>query len=82
MIKSLRESKATLSALVERAARGEETVITVRGRPRARLCPIPMQTSSGHRKWARQLRETREKYSVGKRDSGQAIMDALRDERT
>lgn len=33
----LREAKATLSALVERAARGDTAVITRRGQPRAVL---------------------------------------------
>lgn len=37
MMKSLRESKAKLSELVERAYRGEDIVITVRGRVKARL---------------------------------------------
>lgn len=82
MIKSLRESKATLSALVERAARGEEVIITVRGRPKAKLCRIPTAVMSDHRTWGRQLRKAREMYSVGARDSGQAILDDLRGERT
>ena len=44
MIATLRESKAHLSALVERAAQGEEVVITVRGKPKARPCPIASHT--------------------------------------
>ena len=40
MITTLREGKAKLSALVESAARGEEVVIMVRGKPRARLCAM------------------------------------------
>ncbi len=37
---AVREAKAHFSALVERAAAGEEIVITWHGRPRARLLPL------------------------------------------
>ena len=37
---AVREAKAQFSALVERAAAGEEIVITWHGRPRARLVPL------------------------------------------
>ena len=37
---SLYEAKTTLSALVERAARGEEIVIAKSGKPKARLVPL------------------------------------------
>ena len=57
MIMNLRGSKAKLSMLVERAAAGEEVVITVRGKPRAKLTglgqtlhPIP------DRRWSEELR--------------------------
>lgn len=36
----VREAKAQFSALVERAAAGEEIVITWHGQPRARLLPL------------------------------------------
>ena len=39
---SLYEAKTHLSSLVERAARGEEIVITKNGAPRARLSAIPL----------------------------------------
>jgi antitoxin Phd len=38
----LREAKATLSALVDAAEKGEPTVITRHGRPAAMLVPIDM----------------------------------------
>jgi prevent-host-death family protein len=41
---SLSEAKRSLSRLVEQAARGEETVITKAGRPRARLVPMGRRT--------------------------------------
>ena len=37
---SLYDAKTRLSALVERAANGDEIVITKSGRPRARLVPL------------------------------------------
>jgi prevent-host-death family protein len=40
MIATLRESKTKLSELVQLASGGEEVLITVRGRPSARLLPV------------------------------------------
>ena len=37
MVRTLRESKARLSELVERASQGEDVLITVRGKVKARL---------------------------------------------
>lgn len=37
---SLYEAKTNLSSLIERAARGEEIVISKSGRPKARLVPL------------------------------------------
>lgn len=53
---SLYEAKTHLSALVERAARGEEIVIAKSGKPRAALVPLtdvrPLRVSGkGRGKW-------------------------------
>jgi prevent-host-death family protein len=53
---SLYEAKTNLSALVERAARGEEIVIAKSGKPRAALVPLtdvrPLRVSGrGKGKW-------------------------------
>jgi prevent-host-death family protein len=40
VVVNLKESKARLSELVARAGRGEEIVVTVRGKPAARLLPV------------------------------------------
>jgi len=56
MVKTLRESKAKLSELVDRASRGEDVLITVRGHVKARLtqaAPEPSQTGA---KWTEELR--------------------------
>ncbi len=41
---SLYDAKTHLSALVERAANGEEIVITKSGKPMARLTPLPAKS--------------------------------------
>ena len=84
MIKSLRESKAHLSALVARAASGEEFVITVRGKPRARLVAVVGPAARSPREkvaWARELQSAREHYSTKCMDASGPILDALRGER-
>jgi prevent-host-death family protein len=40
---NIAEAKARLPELVQRAARGEEIVISRNGRPQARLVPLPAQ---------------------------------------
>jgi prevent-host-death family protein len=82
MIMNLRGSKAKLSMLVERAAAGEEVVITVRGKPRAKLTgmgetphPIP------DRRWADELRMLQKKYSRWPRGRSRSVLDDLREDR-
>jgi prevent-host-death family protein len=85
MITTLRESKAKLSALVERAARGEEVVITVRGKPKARLCHIAAAGPHERRdsgKWRKELREARAAYSTGRHDTTTEIIDDIRGDRS
>lgn len=84
MIKTLKESKATLSYLVERASRGEEIVITVGGVPKARLCPLvesPAAGSQDRRVWAQRLRELRATYSVGEQEASRSILREIREDR-
>jgi prevent-host-death family protein len=84
MIKTLKGSKATLSALVELASQGEEVVITVRGVPKARLCPLaePLPTGSeGRREWGQRSREIPATYSVGTHESSCRMLDELREDR-
>jgi prevent-host-death family protein len=58
MVKTLRESKAKLSELVERANRGEDVLITVRGRVKARLTRASAQPEAPvGRLWADELLE-------------------------
>ena len=82
MIATLKDSKAKLSSLVERASRGEEIVITVHGQPKARLMPV----SSGkprradRSKWLRRLTAAQKKWCIGVHDS-KDILDELRSDR-
>ena len=56
MVKTLQESKAQLSELVEAASRGEDVLISVRGKVRARLTRAT-ESSGGliGRAWAQEL---------------------------
>ena len=56
MVVSLRTGKAKLSSLIARAERGEEVLITVRGRPRARLTALPAPKEAAMASWVAELR--------------------------
>ena len=65
MIKSLRESKATLSELVERASRGEDVLITVRGKVKARLTrAAPPTGNTEMQRWADELRDLHQQVAT------------------
>jgi prevent-host-death family protein len=84
MITNLREAKSNLSQLVQLAAEGEEIVITVRGRPTARLTGVvPKEMRVGGRKaWADELSAAAEAARVGPpRSTSQEFWDELREER-
>lgn len=83
MIKSLRESKARLSELVESASRGEDVLITVRGKVKARLTRATAADRSSDRgAWVRQLRALQRAYSTAKpRTSVEEILRQTREDR-
>ncbi len=56
MVKTLRESKAKLSELVERASRGEDVLISVRGQVKARLTRAAPKPALMGGAWADELR--------------------------
>jgi prevent-host-death family protein len=61
MVTTLRESKAKLSELVERASRGEDVLITVRGTVKARLTKVEASPAGfDGRAWVRKLRTLQE----------------------
>jgi prevent-host-death family protein len=67
MIKSLRESKAKLSELVERASRGEDVFITVRGKVKARLTRAgPDANDVEPSRWAAELKALHQRVATGR----------------
>jgi prevent-host-death family protein len=83
MIRSLRESKAKLSELVETASRGEDVLISVRGRVKARLIAATGSSASPvGAAWARELRALQKAYTARVSRTGiQRILNDLREDR-
>jgi prevent-host-death family protein len=82
MISSLKSAKAHLSELVEKASQGEEIWLTVRGKPKARICPLPQDQSETNKSvWIESVREARAKYGRQNNSADtQALWDELRGE--
>lgn len=73
------EAKNRLSELVERAARGEEIVITRRGEQVARLMPPAAQDGQGQaRALAARIRHSRQSHALG---SGVSIRELIEEGR-
>ncbi|HKK18568.1 MAG TPA: type II toxin-antitoxin system prevent-host-death family antitoxin [Opitutales bacterium] len=78
----MRESKARLSELVSKANAGEDVVITVRGKPSARLVPLQSKPEvPDMRSWASELEARMGTESAAAADSSRDIIDALREDR-
>jgi len=78
MIASLRESKTRLSEFVQLASGGEEILITVRGKPKARLLPVEKPLSS-NAQWMRELASLRASVKSKWVDSN--VWDEVREDR-
>ena len=84
MIKTLRESKAKLSELVEQASRGQEVLITVRGKVKARLSSVKsVQQENRGAAWAEELQALHKAWCRQSRKSvnSQAVLDSVRGDR-
>jgi prevent-host-death family protein len=82
MVKTLRESKAKLSELVERASQGEDILISVRGKVKAKLTRVSPQKKLDKKAWAEELRVVQQKYSTGKAVLPiEKILEDIREER-
>jgi len=84
MITNLREAKAQLSKLVQRAAEGEEIIITVHGRPTARMTAVTSAAGSAidAREWMQELAVEAKAAQCGEvRGTPQEQWDDLRGER-
>lgn len=80
MIVSVRDSKARLSELVTKARQGEEVVITVRGKPSARIVAMNSRDEKPDMKaWARQIESRLSRQNTS--DSASEIVATLREER-
>ena len=83
MITGLHEGKAKLSDLVDRATKGDDVLITVRGKIKARLTNAGPRTASDNAKWAQELRELRESVATRRKPrlTVEQILDELREDR-
>lgn len=84
MITNLRDAKSQLSMLVQRAAAGEEIIITVHGRPTARMTAVtsPAGSAVNARAWMNELALEAEAARCGEaRATPQDQWDDLRAER-
>lgn len=84
MISSLRDAKAKLSELVQKAAEGEDVVITVRGEPTVRLSPIKRSDGgkNDRSEWVEEMAAAAREASVeSEAVTPQAFWDDLRSDR-
>lgn len=68
MIATLKESKARLSEFVRMASAGQDVLITVRGKPQARLSPVRLPKAK-NRAWMDELRKLRSEIPSTKKVS-------------
>jgi prevent-host-death family protein len=82
MTATLTESQADLQRLVELASRGEEVVITVDGKPKAKLTAASDPSSAKSpdmARWLKELEDLRRKYATGK--TGPTVEQILEEDR-
>jgi antitoxin (DNA-binding transcriptional repressor) of toxin-antitoxin stability system len=84
MVTTLKEGQQNLPRLVELASNGEDVVITVDGKPRAKLTraesPVESETLAADRdQWLKELQELRQKYATGK--NGLSVEQMLEQDR-
>lgn len=80
MITTLRESKTKLSELVQLASRGEEVLITVRGKPSARLVPV-CQPGFAMDEWMQELASLREGMKSSRSVGNSTALGEVREDR-
>lgn len=83
MITNLRNAKSRLSELVQRAADGEEIVITVRGKPTVKLTATPpsVKTKADRLAFAERLKKDAKTATRKVGLSDQAFWDEMREDR-
>ena len=82
MITSLRETKTRLSELISLAEKGEDILITVRGKPKARLTAVAAQPSLDTLAWKKELLKI-QKRSVSRKTATPThkIINEIREDR-
>ena len=82
MITTLRDAKARLSYIVNLVDQGEEVIITVNGKPKARLTSVNTDTKVDLADWKNGIKNLHKKHQLGERvNSANNIMDDLRGDR-
>lgn len=84
MIKTLRESKAKLSELVELASKGQEILITVRGKVKARLSAVDRNREADKgAAWADELQALHKAWCKLSRKTSSTpdILNSIREDR-
>jgi len=84
MIKTLRESQEELSELVEAASRGEDVLITVEGKVKARLTKAEDEPSEMDKKaWLEEIDARLREQDTGRKPSitTEEILDEIRADR-
>ena len=82
MTATLTESQANLRRLVELASQGEEVVITVDGKPKAKLTSAGAAStgkSLDMAGWLKELEDLRRRYATGK--TGLSVEEILEEDR-
>jgi antitoxin (DNA-binding transcriptional repressor) of toxin-antitoxin stability system len=80
MVVPLPDTREQLIELIERASGGEEIVLSVNDKTRAKLVRAGL-TPKEREAWIEELRELHSKQEVQPADSSQKILDELREER-
>ena len=82
MIASLRETKTRLSELIGLAEKGEDVLITVRGKPKARIVGVRPVPKSDLASWKTELESLHAQCATGKsRITAEQVLMELREER-
>ena len=77
MSMSIAEAKSQFSAVLERAAAGEEITVTKHGRPFAKIGPTNQKTEADPRELLRQMRDLRDREGA---TLGDLTLKELREE--
>lgn len=82
MITTLRESKAKLSELIDIANKGEDVLITVRGKVKARLTRASAKSiSQDMQTWVEELEVLQKLYGKKRKSRSEDILEEVREDR-